>query len=875
MDSLKSKYDIEETLSGGQSIVYKAHDRVLDRLVAIKTPNESVLSDPHKLEKFIEEGRKMARLKDENVLRVLHFVEQHEIDEKCYLITEWMDQTLQETLQNADLDIDTATSILTRVLKGLHALHNAGIVHRDLKPSNIYLSADGHDVRIADLGIASDVGAEETLTATPKYIAPEIYQADSEVDRRSDLYSLGMLAYEMFLGRERFAQVFSEVLNTDSDRTRNARWLNWHLDSGRKVPPLKELLPGIPEKYSDIVERMMAKDPAARFSSADEILRELGEIHQSNNATFKPLPIPGGNEGKTKQKSWRILLQPRWLMLISSLIVALIIAILFPYSNGDIKLADEAYNAATAAKNKAIKAGAKIPPVIGEFNLGTKLGKSAAEFYNLRKFDLCVIDFENAILLFEQSEQLAWQRRIEKARTEADDKRALAVVAKAGEPDPVAAYKEAQTRIAEAGSAKDKQQYAVSEESYIQAGALYISAIAQALQRRVEQARAKAKAVHESVPEEHINLVEKYSANYIDAGKAWALAEDQREKKQQMRAIEEYAKSASSYQAALGDIPTLLAWKRMLGVRASVIEAGVKPSNPDFILAEQFRQQGLEAFNKHDMRQAEPLFDKATTSYQMSIESAQKLAQENLQGKAQLGSTKEEIDAAMALCRQHVKSCKREWYTSEKLHEVELKPFIIDQMEVSNAQFSEFVKATGYVTDAEKNGASMHWLDGASIKIKGYNWKNPLGLDSSYLELPDYPVVHVSQADATAYCRWNNQRLPSEDEWEYSARGKAHRIFPWGDEWNGEYAVWNTGKMGSVKQPHQGATPEGIINHSGNVWEWTNTFEGNRIVLKGGSWSETNPANLRAAVRRIEDPGTTHSDDGFRCVTDVNSWPER
>lgn len=875
MESLKSKYDIEETLSGGQSIIYKAHDRALDRLVAIKTPNESVLSDPHKLEKFIEEGRKMARLKDENVLRVLHFVEQHEIDEKCYLITEWMDQTLEETLKNADLDIDTATSILTRILKGLHALHNAGIVHRDLKPSNIYLSADGHDVRIADLGIASDVGAEETLTATPKYIAPEIYQAGSEVDRRSDLYSLGILAYEMFLGRDQFAQAFSEILNTDSDRTRNARWLNWHLDTARKVPPLKELLPGIPEKYSDIVERMMAKDPAARFSSADEILRELGEIHQSNSNAFEPLPIPGKNTGESKQKSWRILLQPRWLILIFSLILALIIAIFYPYSSGDRNLADEAFNAATAAKNKAIKAGAEIPPVINEFNLGVKSGVSAAELYNTRDYDLCILDFEKAISLFEQSEQSAWQRRVEKVRAEANNKRELAINAKAAEPEPVEAYTEAQKQYTKAGLAMDKQQYAASEDGYIQAGKLYISAIPQALQRRLEQARDKATAAHDAVPDEHISLVEKYSSNYIDAGKTWGLAEQQREKKQYLPAIEGYEKSASSYQAALGDIPALAAWKRMLNTRASVIEAGVKATNPDFILAEQFREQGLAAYDKNDMAQAEPLFNQATASYQMAIESSQKLAQENLQGKAQLGSTEEEINTAMALCHQYIKGCKREWYASEELHEVQLKPFIIDETEVSNAQFSEFVKATGYVTDAEKSGASMHWLHGVSITINDYSWKNPLGSDSSYLELPDYPVVHVSQADAIAYCSWKNQRLPSEDEWEYSARGKAHRMFPWGDKWTEEYVVWNTANMGPVKQPQQGATPEGIINLSGNVWEWTNTFEGDRIVLKGGSWSETNPANLRAAVRRIEDPGTTHSDDGFRCVSDVNSWPER
>ncbi len=81
--------------------------------------------------------------------------------------------------------------------------------------------------------------------------------------------------------------------------------------------------------------------------------------------------------------------------------------------------------------------------------------------------------------------------------------------------------------------------------------------------------------------------------------------------------------------------------------------------------------------------------------------------------------------------------------------------------------------------------------------------------------------------------------------------------------------------MRPVKQIKQGATPEGVYDLAGNVWEWTSTSEGDKIVLKGGSWSEANPANLRAAARRIENPGTTHSEDGFRCVRDLQSWYER
>lgn len=874
MESLESKYEIEKTLTGGQAIVYKARDKVLDRLVAIKTPNESVMSDPHKLEKFIEEGRKMARLKDENVLRVLHFVEQGEFDEKCYLITEWMDQTLEETLQNEDLDMNTATSILTRILKGVHALHNAGIVHRDLKPSNIYLSADGSDVRIADLGIASDVGADETLTATPKYIAPEIYQTEGEVDRRSDLYSLGILAYEMYLGSQRFKQAFAEIYNTDSDKTRNARWLNWHLDANRSVPELKDMMPDFPEKHSGIVKRMMAKDPAARFSSADEILREFGEIHQSDGVSFTPLPIPGQSGGESEQKSWRILLQPRWIALQVAVLLAIIIAISYPYSSGDIRLAEEAGTAMKAAYDRAVAAGAKTPPIIAEFEQGEVLRESGIGYYDESDYDLAVVDFVKARKLFEQSEVLAWQRRIEKVRNQAEAKQKLALNAKAGEPDPVEAYTKAETLLAEAVQTLEKKQYKATENSYLEAGKLFVTAIEQALLRRVEQVRNAAIAARDAVPAANLPLLKSYSANYISATKTWDSAELLRDKKAYMKAIVDYELAAAAYLAAMDDIAVLTAWQRMLTARKAVIDAGIKKSNQAFANAEKLKQSGLAAFNKTNFQQAEQLFDQTTAAYQAILGNARKPVQK-VESKIQLGSTEQEIDTAMALCRQHVKGCKRQWYASERLRDVQLKPFVIDATEVTNSQFTEFVEATGHVTKAERRGTSRHWLQGVSVTVKGYTWKKPLGSNLSYLDLPDYPVVHVSQADAKAYCRWRNQRLPTEDEWEFSARGKKHRLFPWGDQWNQGNAVWNVNKMKPVRQIKSGATPEGIYDLAGNVWEWTSTTEGNKIILKGGSWSEANPANLRAAARRIENSGTTHSDDGFRCVRDVQSWSER
>jgi formylglycine-generating enzyme required for sulfatase activity len=237
-----------------------------------------------------------------------------------------------------------------------------------------------------------------------------------------------------------------------------------------------------------------------------------------------------------------------------------------------------------------------------------------------------------------------------------------------------------------------------------------------------------------------------------------------------------------------------------------------------------------------------------------------------------MGSTPEEIEAALALCRQYLSECPRQWYDTETLKEVKLTPFEIDATEVTNKQFARFVQATQYVTDAEKKGYSMHWGGRQSARARGFSWKTPDGPQSTYLDRLDYPVVHVSYHDAAAYCQWGGGRLPTEAEWEFAARGTARRIFPWGNQWQADRALWHhdaSVRLLPVGSFPQSATPEGIQDMAGSVWEWTSSKMGNQIVLKGGSWLENNPANLRASTSRYEDPDLSHDDDGFRCVRDI------
>jgi formylglycine-generating enzyme required for sulfatase activity/tRNA A-37 threonylcarbamoyl transferase component Bud32 len=252
---------------------------------------------------------------------------------------------------------------------------------------------------------------------------------------------------------------------------------------------------------------------------------------------------------------------------------------------------------------------------------------------------------------------------------------------------------------------------------------------------------------------------------------------------------------------------------------------------------------------------------------QPAEETAAAPAQAALPTTFRAGSSEAEVRDALALCARYESECDPEWYDSETLREVEVAPVALDRHEVTNAQFAAFAASHDYVTTAEQQGFSY---DG-SFRVGELSWRMPAGPGSSSDDHPDHPVVHVSAADAEAYCASQGKRLPSEDEWELAARGRERRIFPWGDTWEDSRAVWHASRdsgLAAVGSRPAGNTPEGREDLAGNVWEWTSTRDEDGRILKGGSWRETNPANLRAAVRMVEDPRGTNSDIGFRCAAE-------
>jgi formylglycine-generating enzyme required for sulfatase activity len=255
------------------------------------------------------------------------------------------------------------------------------------------------------------------------------------------------------------------------------------------------------------------------------------------------------------------------------------------------------------------------------------------------------------------------------------------------------------------------------------------------------------------------------------------------------------------------------------------------------------------------------------------------------------------------------------------VHEVMLRPFLIDTEAVTNARFRQFVQATGHVTTAQQFGWSFvfggllpdEFPDTRGVaqtpwwrQVYGADWSHPEGPQSYVTDRSDHPVVHVSWDDAVAYCTWAGSRLPTEAEWEYGARGGLEqRRFPWGDElepdgehrmnvWQGTFPAENScgdGWCGTAPVTEYPANGFGLHNMTGNVWEWCADWfapdfyasspasdpigppDGTHRVMRGGSYlCHASYCNrYRVAARSGNTPDTSTGNLGFRCVTDVQA----
>jgi serine/threonine protein kinase/Tol biopolymer transport system component len=267
--TILGQYEIRSPLgAGGMGEVYRAHDRRLDREVAIKVLPESLTADPDRLRRFEQEARAAAALNHPNILAV-HQMATHE--DVSYMVSELLDgETLRERLKRGPIPLRKAIDYAVQIAHGLAAAHDKGIVHRDLKPDNLFVTKDGR-VKILDFGLAKlakprdDSGGEATITqgtepgivmGTVGYMSPEQVRGKM-ADHRSDIFAFGTILYEMVTGNQTFrkptsAETMTAILNEDP-------------------PPISQVTAATPPGLQRVVHRCLEKNPEQRFQSASDM----------------------------------------------------------------------------------------------------------------------------------------------------------------------------------------------------------------------------------------------------------------------------------------------------------------------------------------------------------------------------------------------------------------------------------------------------------------------------------------------------------------------------------------------------------------------------------------------------------------------------
>ncbi len=289
------KYEIGQRMKiGGQSIIYKAHDSLLGRDVAIKQISTHLAEDPAFLERFRKEAQILARLGQEQpAIVIIH--ELIEDEQGLFIVMEFVAGDNLETVlekTGGPIEVKAALQVIFRLAGALHSVHAAGIIHRDIKPANIMIG-EGLRVKIADFGVAASISGQTSMVlGTTKYMAPELFTGEGTIDGRVDMYSLGFIAYEMLAGREKFKEVFSDVVR--DPHTESLRWMKWHSDTHVQAPALNEVNPAVPESLAQIVAKMMAKDPNERYESMEALGRDIKGSFSPRTQPAAAAAVPAG-----------------------------------------------------------------------------------------------------------------------------------------------------------------------------------------------------------------------------------------------------------------------------------------------------------------------------------------------------------------------------------------------------------------------------------------------------------------------------------------------------------------------------------------------------------------------------------------------------
>ena len=291
---LGAEYELLSLLGqGGFARVYRARDRRLDRIVAIKVIRPDVVGTKLFVESFRNEGIALAKLRHPGIVPIYDIRERGGLI--YYIMPFVQGTTLEARLGRGRLPPYESRRILSELTEALTAAHRANMVHLDIKPANVFLEGDLQKVLLMDFGTAMAVTAvvgESSggpVVGTPEYMSPEQARGLSEIDHRSDIYSLGVLGYRMLLGRPPFRGAnATDILAKHVNET---------------PVPVRDINPTIPKDFADAIMRCLKKDPGDRFPTATDLRGALESV------TFFSKPgVTAGREDSGTRRTFIILL---------------------------------------------------------------------------------------------------------------------------------------------------------------------------------------------------------------------------------------------------------------------------------------------------------------------------------------------------------------------------------------------------------------------------------------------------------------------------------------------------------------------------------------------------------------------------------------
>jgi predicted Ser/Thr protein kinase len=286
------QYEVVERLGGGgMAVVYRAVQQPLGREVALKALSSELFQDDGFVKRFETEAKTLAKLDHPNILPIYDF----ELNEGVAYLTMPLIRggTLRDILNRGPLDPLTAWRYLREIGDGLQHAHDAGIVHRDLKPTNVLIHADGRAM-LADFGLARGAGQPTHLTTiglaigTPGYMAPEQVMGH-DVDKRADIYAMGVLTFEMLTGRLPFI---------GSNRMEVA-----YSTVNAPIPSAVKLNGALPDEIDQLLAKVLAKDPAQRPQTVRDLLAQMARLPQRRQAPVAQAVVPAVSTGTAPPRS--------------------------------------------------------------------------------------------------------------------------------------------------------------------------------------------------------------------------------------------------------------------------------------------------------------------------------------------------------------------------------------------------------------------------------------------------------------------------------------------------------------------------------------------------------------------------------------------